>query len=139
MTRASPLFRALVLSGVFLSGTAAAAESAGRIRSPAGVTLQKAGDKTVLADANGLTLYVFAKDTVLGQSACEGHCAVAWPPLAAAPDAKPSGAWTIIVREDESRQWAYKGKPLYTFRQWDVNPGDARGDGVGGRWLAATP
>lgn len=128
--------RVLILAAALV---AAASADAASYRSPANVTVQKAGEKVVLANAEGLTLYTFAKDSVRGKSACNGHCAVAWPPLEAASDAKASGQWTILTREDGARQWAYKGKPLYTFRQWDVNPGDARGDGVGGRWQVATP
>jgi predicted lipoprotein with Yx(FWY)xxD motif len=40
------------------------------------------------------------------------------------------------VRDDGSRQWAYKGKPLYGYVA-DVTPGQASGDGVNGRWHVA--
>jgi predicted lipoprotein with Yx(FWY)xxD motif len=47
------------------------------------------------------------------------------------------GDWSVIVSgDDETRQWAYKGKPLYTYTG-DVNPGDALGDGVEGVWHPA--
>ena len=60
-------------------------------------------------------LYSFARDTTPGKSACNNQCATAWPPLAAAADAKDDGDWTVITRDDGAKQWAYKGKPLYTF------------------------
>ena len=63
---------------------------------------------------DGKPLYTFAKDTMPGMSMCSGKCATAWPPLAAAADAKDDGDWTVVSRDD-SKQWAYKGKPLYTF------------------------
>jgi predicted lipoprotein with Yx(FWY)xxD motif len=102
-------------------------------------TVRKIGAKSVLADPRGKTLNVFDKDKVRGKSACNAHCAVAWPPLLASTGAKTSGKWSLIAREDGSKQWAYKGKPLYTFHEWDVNPGDTKGDGVGRRWHVARP
>jgi predicted lipoprotein with Yx(FWY)xxD motif len=36
-------------------------------------------------------------------------------------------------------QWAYKGKPLYTFAK-DTKPGDTTGDGfLNGAWHIAKP
>jgi len=103
------------------------------------VAVRKIGHKSVLTNQRGMTLYVFDKDKVRGQSTCNAHCAVAWPPLLASADARPSGKWSLVTRGDGSNQWAYKGKPLYTFYEWDVNPGDTEGDGVGGRWHVALP
>lgn len=97
---------------------------------PAGVQTRKLDSGTViLTDAKGMTLYIFEKDAD-GKSACTGNCAKNWPPLAAAADAKPMGDWTIITRDDGSKQWAYKGKPLYGWVK-DAKPGDTTGDGVG--------
>ena len=55
-----------------------------------------------------------------------------------AADAKPSGDWTVVTRKDGGKQWAYKGKPLYTFHK-DAKPGDATGDGVNNVWHIAAP
>lgn len=66
-------------------------------------------------DANGMPLYTFASDKTPGKSACNGPCATAWPPLAATATDKDSGDWTVITRDDGSKQWAYKGQPLYTY------------------------
>jgi predicted lipoprotein with Yx(FWY)xxD motif len=41
-------------------------------------------------------------------------CLEAWPAVFAAPDAKPVGKWTVSVRSDGRKQWAYDGMPLYT-------------------------
>ena len=90
-----------------------------------------------LVDARGMTLYVFDHDSA-GTSNCNGQCAINWPPLAPAADAKPSAQWTIISRGDGSKQWAYKGAPLYTFKK-DAKPGDATGDGVNNVWHIAAP
>jgi predicted lipoprotein with Yx(FWY)xxD motif len=94
----------------------------------------KAADGT-LTNAAGMTLYTFDKDAG-DKSACNGPCAANWPPLMVAGDGKASGAWTIIVREDGAKQWAYKGKPLYTWAK-DAKPGDKTGDGFNSVWHVA--
>ncbi len=90
-----------------------------------------------LVDGKGMTLYTFDRDTA-GKSNCNGACLTNWPALSAAADAKPSGDWTVIARDDGSKQWAYKGKALYTFSK-DGKPGDAAGDGVNNVWHIAAP
>ena len=62
----------------------------------------------------GEPLYVYRNDTMVGMSHCEGACAVSWPPLLAAPQPQPSPDWTLVTREDGSKQWAYRDRPLYT-------------------------
>jgi len=90
-----------------------------------------------LVDAKGMTLYVFDKDAA-GKSNCNGACTQIWPPLAAAADAKASGDWSVVARSDGSRMWAYKGRPLYAWRD-DKAPGDTGGDGFNGLWHIAKP
>lgn len=93
---------------------------------------------STLTNERGMTLYTFDKD-MGGKSACNGPCAVNWPPLPASAEAKASGGYTVIVRDDKSRQWAYKGKPLYTWIK-DAKPGDITGDGfLNGAWHVAQP
>jgi len=83
----------------------------------------------VMIDGAGMTLYTFDKDPAgAGKSVCNGPCARNWPAFAAGPDAQPSGDWTIVARDDGSKQWAFRGKPLYTFIK-DQKPGDKAGDG----------
>ena len=95
---------------------------------------KKAADGT-LTDAKGMTLYTFDRDAG-GKSACNGPCATNWPPLMATGDAKDSGDWTVVTRDDGSKQYAYKGKPLYTWSK-DAKPGDKTGDGVNNVWHTA--
>jgi predicted lipoprotein with Yx(FWY)xxD motif len=92
----------------------------------------------MLTDAKGMTLYTFDNDKEPGKSACNGQCLNNWPALIAAADAKPMGDWTPIARDDGSKQWAYKGKPLYTYAK-DAKPGDMTGDGRGKVWHMAAP
>lgn len=81
----------------------------------------------MMVNAKGMTLYTFDKDVAgNGKSACEGDCAKKWPALMATSSDKPSGDWTIVTRSN-GQQWAYKGKPLYTWPE-DQEPGDKYGD-----------
>jgi len=101
----------------------------------------KAGDSAkgkTLVDAKGMTLYTYDRDTAAGKSACNGNCATNWPPLMAAADAKDNGAYTVVTRDDGSKQWAYKGKPLYFWKD-DKKPGDVEGDNRNNVWHVAHP
>jgi predicted lipoprotein with Yx(FWY)xxD motif len=99
-------------------------------------TMAQAG---VLTNPAGMTLYVFDKDAAdSGKSVCNGECAVKWPPLIAAAGGKASGPYSIITRDDGAQQWAYKGRPLYTWFK-DQKPGDTTGDGVLNVWHTARP
>ena len=100
----------------------------------------KTGDTAagkVFTDDKGMTLYTYDKDAK-GKSNCNDQCAKAWPPFAAAADAKADGKWTIIDRADGTKMWAYDDKPLYTFAR-DKKPGDATGDGFNNLWRLASP
>ncbi|MGB9128048.1 MAG: hypothetical protein WCB97_00220, partial [Thiobacillus sp.] len=69
-----------------------------------------------LTNPAGMTLYSFDKDVAgSGKSVCNGDCAIKWPPLAAAASDKANGDYAVITRDDGSKQWSYKGKPLYLW------------------------
>ena len=87
----------------------------------------------VLVDAKGMTLYILDRDTAPNKSTCNGQCATNWPPLMVSADAKDAGSWTVVTRDDGSKQWAYKGKPLYQWSK-DQKAGDMTGDGFNGVW-----
>jgi len=97
----------------------------------------------MLTDQSGKTLYTFDKDTT-GKSACTGNCEKLWQPLAATSSGTASTGssadkdYTVINRDDGTKQWAYKGKPLYTFSK-DEKPGDKNGDNFNSVWHIATP
>ena len=85
-----------------------------------------------------MTLYVFDKDAA-GKSMCNGGCATNWPPLMAPANAAPIGDWSVVMRDDGSKQWAYKGRPLYHWAK-DTKPGDMTGDGLlNNSWHVAKP
>jgi len=115
-----------LMSAVLLAAAATAgAQSAPAQKGPGGAWV----------DAKGMTLYTFDRDAG-GKSACNGPCASNWPALPAGADAKASGDWTVVARDDGSKQWAYKGKPLYTWSK-DSKPGDMTGNGMNSVWHTA--
>ena len=85
-------------------------------------------ERVIFADDKTRTLYTSDKD-MAGKSNCNGDCATNWPPFTASADAKPAGDWTIITRDDGAKQWAFAGKPMYTYAK--DSPG-GRGFGGGG-------
>ena len=89
-----------------------------------------------LVNEAGMTLYVFDKDTQQGKSACNGPCAALWPAVAAPAGSRAAAPYSLVNRDDGAMQWAYKGKPLYTWTK-DQKPGDRTGDGVNGIWHVA--
>ena len=93
----------------------------------------------VLVGANGMTLYTFDRDPMgAGKSMCNGACATNWPPLMATAADTGSGDWSVVVRDDGSRQWAWRGKPVYYWSK-DTKAGDRTGDGFNNVWHAARP
>lgn len=98
------------------------------------LTKTNATKGSYLTDFNGATLYVFDKDTN-GVSNCYNSCALTWPVYTSGATAQsmfPANI-TVITRTDGSKQFAWKGMPLYYFSK-DQKPGDIAGDGVGGVW-----
>lgn len=92
-----------------------------------------------LVGSNGMTLYTLDKDVAnSGKSTCNGPCAGNWPPLMATAGDGTTGDYSVITRDDGSKQWAYKGKALY-FWSKDQKAGDKTGDGVNNVWHAAKP
>ena len=93
---------------------------------------QRAG---ILVDIKGRGLYNYGGDEP-GKSNCSGQCILLWPPIVADAGAKPKGDFTLVVRDDGQKQWAWKGRPLYRWVS-DKKRGDAGGDGVNGMWHLA--
>ncbi len=92
----------------------------------------------MLVDAKGMTLYTYDNDKEPGKSSCVAQCLAAWPAVPAPANTKPTKDFSVITRDDGSKQMAYQGKPLYTFVQ-DKNPGDSHGDGRNKVWRMVMP
>src|SRR5579859_6715999 len=127
---------ALVLLGVAVAGAGGpGASAAGEVKTA------QIGGTTVLANAEGFTLYSFAPDTP-STSNCNGTCAGYWPPVTGTPAAGPgvTGKLGTIKRSDGTTQATYNGHPLYTYIA-DTAPGQAHGNNLnlnGGLWHEVT-
>jgi predicted lipoprotein with Yx(FWY)xxD motif len=98
----------------------------------------------VVAGKDGMSLYVFTKDTTPGKSACEGSCANSWPALTAADaggvtaGSGVTGAVGTFTRTDGSLQVTLGGAPLYYFAG-DSAAGETNGQGLNDVWYLASP
>ena len=105
------------------------------------VTTRGTGLGDVLVDAQGRTLYLFARDTGPA-STCDGSCASFWPPVPVSGAAQAAGGVAaasigVITRAGGSRQLSYAGHPLYYF-VGDSKAGQIRGQGLdqfGAEWF----
>ena len=98
----------------------------------------------ILVGEDGKTLYIFKNDTKPNESTCTDQCADAWPPYVLEGDEKAeagegvTGTIATFERPDGKKQVSYKGAPLYYFKN-DTKAGDINGQGLNGKWFAATP
>jgi len=109
--------------GDVLGGTIAlAGGAAGAVRYPIGPAPDVPPELAVVPFRTGrmLTNYkgysVYSSDAdEPGKSNCTGTCLETWSPVAAPQTVQPRGDWSIIERSPGVRQWAYRGKALYTY------------------------
>lgn len=121
----SPIAKYLIAAGIALSVTACATNGMQNAS-----TMMSNG---VMVNSAGMTLYTFDKDTAnSGKSACNGPCIALWPAVLP-PAAMKGGDYSVVTRDDGSKQLAYKGKPLYLFAK-DQKPGDRAGDNFKEVW-----
>lgn len=99
---------------------------------PAEVSLvQERMGWTFRQSLSGLPLYLYEPDSQV-TSGCNRACESQWIPLLAPADEKPLGYWTILVRKDGRRQWAFEHHPVYTHPH--DTPDKPTGTGVHGAW-----
>jgi predicted lipoprotein with Yx(FWY)xxD motif len=100
----------------------------------------------VVADANGLTLYMTTDDKN-GRSSCNGSCLKGWKPLRAVGKLVASGLSPkllgITLRKGGFRQVTYNRHPLYLYVHFRQRRGNYDGQGCstpdGGTWWVLTP
>lgn len=111
-------------------------------------------DGPILVTAAGMTLYIYGVDaTSPGKSTCADEpkktygdeqggmgpapligadihksCSEKWPPYLADERARPIGDFSLIDRPNGSKQWSFRGSPLYLSIR-DHKPGDRLGMG----------
>ena len=94
---------------------------------------------SILTDASSRTLYTFSEDTPNVSTCQNAPCPQTWPPLTIVSGTPVAGEGVpgqlgVIELPDGSRQVTYDTKPLHYFVN-DTVPGDANGQGIGGRWF----
>jgi predicted lipoprotein with Yx(FWY)xxD motif len=71
-------------------------------------------------------------------SNCNDKCAETWIPVYPSDrNATNLGDFTLVPRTDGYKQWAYKGKPIYTFGYGEHEPPSAKD--MGKEWHVLTP
>ena len=106
---------------------------------PYGISVRDVPDAggQVLVDNRGLTLYAFNGDLRRDLQSCRPRpCVPPWVPVSAPQLAHAVGDFSIATRADGTRQWAYRGQPLYRFAG-DLITGTAKGIGVDTQWRVA--
>ncbi|MCB2106075.1 MAG: hypothetical protein KDE14_00185 [Rhodobacteraceae bacterium] len=82
----------------------------------------------VLTDLDGRTLYTLERT-----AACGDSCMSKWKAVEAAWTAVPAGDWSIEAAPDRSRQWVFRGLPLFVCKD-DAKPSVVTCEGDG--WYA---
>jgi predicted lipoprotein with Yx(FWY)xxD motif len=126
----------LVITAVAAAPAAAAAPANMTVPGDFSIDAEAPANLAIRTSPANLPVYVFDDDTV-GKSTCNAGCIGAWSPVTASGGSTPMGAWTIIERDDHRKQWAYKGRPLYTY--FNDMPGKPTGDGEEGKWHLFQP
>ena len=126
--------------------TPAATPTAAPVAPASVVATQNATLGTILANAQGRTLYYFLPERG-GKIVCSSSaCTTYWPPSISAGgnptgSAGVTGQLGLVMRAGGAQQITYSTWPLYTFAG-DSAAGQTSGQGVvgfGGKWLVATP
>lgn len=82
----------------------------------------------VFADSSAHPLYFSSSD-----AGCTGVCLQTWRPALAPANARAVGDWSLVARGSGERQWAFRGKLLYSFgKDPEFFREDVRGDIFGG-------
>lgn len=140
-------FAVLALAGCAASpGEGTPAESSPSESAVAPVTVLTVADSDlgeIVVDGEGMTVYVFDKDTPGAESsACTGECAANWPAVSVDsedPEVEGvTGEIGTITGTDGSLQLTLDGLPLYYFAK-DEAVGDVNGQAVNGVWWVVAP
>ena len=96
---------------------------------PEWITVVGSDGGALHADSDGMTLYSLVEDqnsteqAYVGGNHCDEAClARYWNPVQAQSQVVPIGHWSVIENEDQSLQWAYLGRPVYTSKL-ETRPG----------------
>jgi len=106
---------------------------------PVGTTImvvQKSDLGFVLAEANHMVVYTYAKDKKGGPPTCTGSCASTWLPVTGVPQVSAAdtlpGTLSTVTMANGGKQITYNGYPLYTYKSAQAYT--TTGNTVGGVW-----
>jgi predicted lipoprotein with Yx(FWY)xxD motif len=106
---------------------------------PIGTTImvvQKSDLGFVLAEANHMVVYTYAKDKKGGAPTCTGSCASTWLPVTGVPQVSAAdtlpGTLGTVTTANGGKQITYNGYPLYTYKGSQAYT--TTGNNVGGVW-----
>jgi predicted lipoprotein with Yx(FWY)xxD motif len=68
----------------------------------------------LIVTRKGFSVYTWDGDEP-GKSNCHGDCLTDWTPVLAPENVTERGGWTTLERSPGINQWAFRGKPLYTY------------------------
>jgi len=90
----------------------------------------------VMAKADDVVVYTYAKDTKGGAPQCTGSCASVWAPVTGMPKAGPAdtfpGTFGVVTGAGGQKQITYDGYPLYIYVGAPAL--STKGDGIDGVW-----
>jgi predicted lipoprotein with Yx(FWY)xxD motif len=96
---------------------------------PTGIAVRELPNASAqaLVDGTGMTLYALDDASARASDQCPfSACTATWLPLIAPEMASPVGDFSIVARSDRTRQWAFRGRSLFTF-SGDTAAGDCNG------------
>lgn len=99
---------------------------------PDWVTFQETDLGPAFANKDQMTVYhLVSNPNKVQRETCDATCVQEnWTPMLVDPGVEPMGNWTVLEKEDGTRQWKYLGYPVYTHKH-DKIPGDINGDKFG--------
>ena len=135
------LFLSLLLAACGSSGSTSSGSSSGSAVIKTATATINGASKTILTNAQGMTLYYFTPDSAT-KAACTTGCVSTWPPLLFQSSSTPASAASLsgtlnAVSDGNGMQVEYNGHPLYTY-SGDTAAGQTNGEGIGGKWFVAT-
>lgn len=90
---------------------------------PPGVTTKVTAAGTILMA--GIDKPLFVRDGAgleKASAGCGADCRTGWKPYLAPTLATPSGDWSVMAIARGMNQWAYKGRPLFTYDRVVLDP-----------------
>lgn len=98
---------------------------------PPGLAVRTTALGRLLVTVDGSYSVYYSDQDGRNRSNCGAACGESWQPVLAPASARAHGAWTVIERTPGVWQWAFRGKPIYTYAI-DKKPRSQAGSDVPG-------